>query len=711
MFSSKKAQASHLVSGSALACAIFLAAPAWAQEKDRPDDVVIEPDAIDLNVGSPRGTAEGQTTSSSSPSKDGSVIPTTQKIQVLEVKTVEFSRIEEELPPESSEIVVTGAGAFDNSMVVVPCSSRVKPSLLYRASAARPALLHNDCAPENASLAIRFSPTAMTPEAIERAKAGWGRPPLLLTSEAEYRMVMKWFSEQEDTFLSKLQSAPEEVLDLTSPSLRQRLARNGGYATHSELKAYVIGKVMESVLKEPSSRAPHEQEMVDWVARGIAAANYAERFFAHVEYMKWRHNPCGYLPPTHQDEWVREFRGPCTTNPLITMFKLTQSGGKTPSADMFNAWGSQRIADEVYKPRNADIQAALTIADSVVLSGFAVGATGLTAGAGAAAASISAASSLYSFTACAGAAGSMSAGLAYVGPVGVLAFAALGTYVAITTTVADEKFHNHMQGLANPGNMNVNLETSVARNLADELRKRKGFDLMTVLADGMAVGTENTRIGPRLDTGRIALSALKDPHRVTGALTRNNGKATYLFHADGTYSKTSANRTRGFDPGYPKAFPGGWQQIPKHFQPMIEAALPYNGTSRNYMWRWGEYIRLNDVDTDEKNYPADMPGGWERMPATWDGVVDAAFYFPENKKHYMFNGDEYIRLTGVTVDSGYPAKLPGGWEGMPADFQEGIDAATYRNGHVYMIKGDRYIRFSGTTVDPGYPKSMDYWPE
>jgi hypothetical protein len=42
---------------------------------------------------------------------------------------------------------------------------------------------------------------------------------------------------------------------------------------------------------------------------------------------------------------------------------------------------------------------------------------------------------------------------------------------------------------------------------------------------------------------------------------------------------------------------------------------------------------------------------------------------------------------------------------MPAEFARGIDAATYRNGHVYMFRGSQYIRFTGTKMDAGYPKA------
>mgnify|MGYP000090622399 FL=1 len=197
---------------------------------------------------------------------------------------------------------------------------------------------------------------------------------------------------------------------------------------------------------------------------------------------------------------------------------------------------------------------------------------------------------------------------------------------------------------------------------------------------------------------------------VTAALTRANGNATYLFYSDGTYAKTSASKSVGFDGGYPTGLPGGWRGIRSDWFAGIDAALPYQATSRTYMWHEHDYLKLSDV-TVSSGYPKPMPGGWQNMPAGWAGNVGAAIHYQPNGKHYFFKGNEYVRLTGVTVDAGYPAKLPGGWRGMPSHFAQGIDAATYRNGHVYMIKGNEYIRFSGTQVEAGYPKSMSRWPE
>ena len=198
---------------------------------------------------------------------------------------------------------------------------------------------------------------------------------------------------------------------------------------------------------------------------------------------------------------------------------------------------------------------------------------------------------------------------------------------------------------------------------------------------------------------------------IIAAVTPVSGD-TYLYYADGTMSRTGKNTRQGIDQGFPIATPGGWKGFPDSWKTSIDAILPFQKTATVYMFKDGQYLRASNGYVVDKGYPIAMPGGWKGLPAHWQGNVDAALFYQPNNRTYLFYGNEYVRLNGVTVDTGYPAKLPGGWLGMPAEFIKGIDAATYRNGSVYMIKGDQYIRFNGTNVAPGYPKSMlTDWPQ
>jgi Hemopexin len=204
---------------------------------------------------------------------------------------------------------------------------------------------------------------------------------------------------------------------------------------------------------------------------------------------------------------------------------------------------------------------------------------------------------------------------------------------------------------------------------------------------------------------------------ISAAITLKNG-VTYLFSGR-TFAKTNKGPKTGFVKGYPKLLPGGWKGFPRVW-PGISAG--FSGQNKTlYMFsgkdRFGKetYYRLTGIKVD-KGFPKKITDDWIRLPKGWSkgdrAVVDAAFYHPPTKKHFMFKDKEYARLNDLIVEKGYPKKLPGGWKGMPKKFAEGIDAATYRDGHVYMFKDDEYIRFTKQKMDKGYPKKIkDNWPK
>ena len=73
---------------------------------------------------------------------------------------------------------------------------------------------------------------------------------------------------------------------------------------------------------------------------------------------------------------------------------------------------------------------------------------------------------------------------------------------------------------------------------------------------------------------------------------------------------------------------------------------------------------------------------WEGMPTdfyTKDQKIDAARWRESNNKSYLFQGDQYIRLTGSDMDSGYARPIAGNWHGLPPEFEDaGIDAAFWQ---------------------------------
>lgn len=109
-----------------------------------------------------------------------------------------------------------------------------------------------------------------------------------------------------------------------------------------------------------------------------------------------------------------------------------------------------------------------------------------------------------------------------------------------------------------------------------------------------------------------------------------------------------------------------------------------------YVFKGKEYYKYKmNGSTMEllKNYPRKFPGGWQNLPAYFHSAIDAAFYYPPTKKTYFFKGDQYIRLTGIKVDKGYPKKISAentDFKLSSKEIGEGIDAA------VWMSSGGRY---------------------
>ena len=100
---------------------------------------------------------------------------------------------------------------------------------------------------------------------------------------------------------------------------------------------------------------------------------------------------------------------------------------------------------------------------------------------------------------------------------------------------------------------------------------------------------------------------------------------------------------------------------------------------------------------------------WPGLPASFQQGIDAALWRESNGKIYFFKGSQYVRFSNVSdgVDAGYPKPIAGNWNGLPASFTSGIDAALMRedNHKIYFFKGRKYVRYSDVdnTMDAGYP--------
>jgi len=83
--------------------------------------------------------------------------------------------------------------------------------------------------------------------------------------------------------------------------------------------------------------------------------------------------------------------------------------------------------------------------------------------------------------------------------------------------------------------------------------------------------------------------------------------------------------------------------------------------------------------------------------------IDAAF-MTADRSTFVFQGDNYWKLTRDSVAPGYPRKIFQDWRGLPSN----IDAAfTWESTRAtYFIKGSKYWKFENQKPYPGYPRDM-----
>jgi predicted P-loop ATPase/GTPase len=169
----------------------------------------------------------------------------------------------------------------------------------------------------------------------------------------------------------------------------------------------------------------------------------------------------------------------------------------------------------------------------------------------------------------------------------------------------------------------------------------------------------------------------------------------------------SCTTSISMDLGYPKVIANDWHNLPVSFQTNLDAALWRDDNKKVYLFKGSQYVRLTDTTMDA-GFPAPIAGNWGNMPANFANGIDAAVWRKSNNRIYMFKGSEYVRITGTTVDAGFPQPIAGNWNGLPASFTQGIDAAVWResNDKIYLFKGTEYVRLTETTMDAGFPKPI-----
>ncbi len=196
----------------------------------------------------------------------------------------------------------------------------------------------------------------------------------------------------------------------------------------------------------------------------------------------------------------------------------------------------------------------------------------------------------------------------------------------------------------------------------------------------------------------------------------------YIFHGD-EYVRHSYNK--GPDPTYPKKIREFWSGWPRSWYPVwVDAALYYPGNNKFYLFRRDEYVRHSYGEGPDPTYPKKIRESWSGWPSswgTWDPTVrvNAAFYYPGNDKFYIFHDDEYVRHSyGQGPDPTYPKKIRDTWSGWPRSWTAPfVQAALYylENDKIYLFQNDEYVRHSyGRGPDPEYPMEIDRawsgWP-
>lgn len=108
------------------------------------------------------------------------------------------------------------------------------------------------------------------------------------------------------------------------------------------------------------------------------------------------------------------------------------------------------------------------------------------------------------------------------------------------------------------------------------------------------------------------------------------------------------------------------------------------------------------------SYP-DYPKEISKVFESLHGPIDAAFT-RANGVTYIFKGDEFWRLTNMSLDRDFPQKIQDFFPNIPTP----LDAAVVfpRDENIYFMKGRNYWRFDARkspSVSPDYPKSIIDW--
>ena len=106
------------------------------------------------------------------------------------------------------------------------------------------------------------------------------------------------------------------------------------------VRALAFSNLVALILKDPASRTPAEQAMVDRMAELVQERRIAAAQFSIDEYNRWNADPCSYGAP-HGFTYEIDYSW-CSGNPLVTAFR----GPTPPTLQDFLNYGNAEIYQE-----------------------------------------------------------------------------------------------------------------------------------------------------------------------------------------------------------------------------------------------------------------------------------------------------------------------------------------------------------------------------
>jgi hypothetical protein len=142
----------------------------------------------------------------------------------------------------------------------------------------------------------------------------------------------------------------------------------------------------------------------------------------------------------------------------------------------------------------------------------------------------------------------------------------------------------------------------------------------------------------------------------------------------------------------------------------VDAGINWDDKKR-YLFKGDQYIAFSG-DEPEDYYPKPIAGNWQ-FPSGWSSGIDAAVNWG-NGTIYIFKDGQYLRYDIVgDGKASAPRPIAGNW-GFPASWSSGIDAGiNWGDGKIYFFKGSEYLRYdvAAEAVDDGFPRPIaGNWP-